>query len=112
MGESKRRAKSENGDPSAELASLFARLGISTDAPGFYDSPAFLRIEQRDPSFLDRYAEWVARRPRDPAYDEKVRAVVPVVAEVMARRLHEENLLGLCGNAATSMARVLDRLGV
>lgn len=111
MGEASRRAKLAGG-AFAQLAERFSSLGIDTSRPGFHDHPAFLAEERRDPTFLERYAEWVARRPRSAEYDQAVRSVLPGIVHRVEQRLQREGCRGTCLNASNALSRSLDRLGI
>lgn len=86
--------------------------GVDTSQFGFYDQPAFLSLERRNPKVLDNYAKWVISRPRTAEYDEHVRAVVPKVAGLIEKRLERENAVAACLNVATMAVSMLNRLGV
>jgi hypothetical protein len=110
MGEAKRKAGTMRAHgPMQRLHALFARIGVNPDEIAFYDSPAFQAAERADPSLLNSYAEWVFRRPRDPGYEGRVRASVPLVADILARRLAETGLAGTCLNASNILSRMLER---
>lgn len=86
--------------------------GVDTSQFGFYDQPAFLSLERRNPKVLDNYAKWVINRPRTAEYDEHARSVVPKVAELIEKRLARENAVAACLNVATMAVSMLNRLGV
>jgi hypothetical protein len=95
-----------------ELETLFHERGIDYQTPGFYDSPRFLAAEQRDASFLDRYAEYVDRRQYEPAYLDRIRDVVPRLSAFIYRHLLEEGRLGACIDVSGMVARMLDLEGI
>jgi hypothetical protein len=95
-----------------ELEILFQSRGIDCQNPGFYDSPQFLAAEQRNPSFLDRYAEYVERRVYEPAYIDRVRDFVPRLAAFVYRHLQHEGRLGACIDVSGMFSRMLDLEGV
>lgn len=94
------------------LARLFANRDISTDVPAFYNHTAFVAAETKDPSFLELYAAWVRLRPRDAAYDEHVRRVVPRMAELIANEIARDGQLGVCIDASMMMTKMLEEEGV
>jgi hypothetical protein len=71
-----------------------------------------MAAEKRDPTILEQYAQWVALRPRDAAYDAHVHAIVPRLTTLLAQTLRADGMLGGCVAAAGMMTRMLDRLGV
>lgn len=111
MGEASRKAKLAGGEFDL-LSRRFAACGIDTSAPGFFDQPSFVEQERGDPSFLERYAEWVVRRPRSPDYEALVRTTLPLIASRMEARLEREGCIGTCLNAANALSRSMDRLGI
>jgi len=111
MGQAKERAAART----VAHAAIDARLrgvGIDTTQFGFYDQPAFAAEEGRDGSFLDQYALWVQSRPRSAEYDERVRAIVPRLAEFLAELFEREDMHRSCVHVSSMMPRILDRLGV
>lgn len=96
-----------------ELERLFGDMGVRRLEPGFYDDPAFLAVEREQPEILEDYAEWVLRRPRDAAYDTRVREVVPRMAEMLANHaISIGRARGACVDAAGAMMRMLERMGI
>ncbi|MFX4925973.1 hypothetical protein ABTC31_20530, partial [Acinetobacter baumannii] len=63
-------------------------------------------------TFLDQYALWVQSRPRTTEYDERVRAIVPRLAEFLADLFERESMQRSCVHVSSMMQRILDRLGV
>ena len=112
MGEAKRRRAAPPVDRIHVLGQEFAALGISPAAPGFYNSPAFLAAERKNPELLNAYAEWVTRRPRDAAYEGRAREVVPALAAAVGEWLDAEEMRGNCLNASTALSMFLERLGI
>lgn len=90
----------------------FKNRGINFSKPGFYDEPGFVAAEQRDPAYLERYAQYVHARPYDAAYLARVRPII----EKAARFLHDEVKLDgrqrACADAGMVLARFLEREGV
>ena len=94
------------------LTRLFANRGIPTDAPAFYNHPAFLVAERADPAFLEVYGSWVRSRPRTQEYDAHVRRVVPVMADVVGREIARDGQLGVCVDASMMLTKMLEEEGV
>ena len=111
MGEAKQRKLWAAG-AHGRLTAEFVAAGIDPSAFGFYDQPAFQAQEQRDGAYLEKYAEWVATRPLDAAYEAHVRATVPKLASMVAAALAADDMQGGCMTAFSMLTRMLDRLGV
>jgi hypothetical protein len=111
MGEARRR-KNSAGIEHAELDRRLRDVGIDTSQFGFYDQPAFLTQEARDPAFLETYAVWVQTRPFSPDYAQRVRSVVPRLAEVLAGLFEANDMQRSCVAASSMMPPILDRLGI
>lgn len=94
------------------LARLFANRGIPTDAPAFYNHPAFLAAEREDGAFLEVYGAWVRARTRTNEYDAHVRRVVPLVAEVVGKEIACDGQLGVCVDASMMLTKMLEEEGV
>lgn len=111
MGEAKRRRNASGGEFQL-LDHTLHQMGIDTSQFGFYDQPAFVESERKDPSLLELYARWIKARPRDAAYEQHVREIVPRVAEALADAFRKDNFIGSCVPAAMMLSRILDRLEV
>jgi hypothetical protein len=111
MGEAKRRAAARANEH-AMIDAALRGFGIDTSQFGFYDQPAFMAQEARDPAFLEQYARWVQSRPRTHAYDERTRRIVPRLAKLLADLFEREGMQRSCVHASSMMPRILDRLGV
>jgi hypothetical protein len=111
MGEAKRRAEARVSAHNTVDGRLRG-AGIDPSQFGFYDQPAFMAEERRDGQFLEQYALWVQSRPRTADYDERVRTIVPRLAEFLADLFEREEMQRSCVHASSMMPRILDRLGV
>lgn len=111
MGEAKRRAAAR-ASAHASIDARLRQVGIDTKQFGFYDQPAFVAEESRNGEFLDQYALWVQSRPRTADYDQRVRDVVPRLAEYLADLFEREGMQRSCVHASSMMQRILDRLGI
>jgi hypothetical protein len=92
-----------------QLEQEFRRLGIDYEHPGFYESPAFRAAEERDGRFLDRYAEYIERRPYTPEYLERVTTIVPRLANLVFDHLIRDGRHGACVDISNLIARILDQ---
>lgn len=111
MGEAKRRGEARASVHST-VDERLRRVGIDPSQFGFYDQPAFMAEERRDGQFLEQYALWVQSRPRSTDYDERVRTIVPRLAEFLADLFEREEVQRSCVHVSSMMPRILDRLGV
>jgi len=111
MGQAKQRKLGAAGTHD-RLTAEFVSVSIDPTAFGFYDQPAFLAREQLDPAYLEKYAEWVATRPLDAAYEAHVRETVPKLASLVAAALTADDMQGGCIAASSMITRMLDRLGI
>ena len=96
----------------AELEKEFAASRITPAAPGFYDSPAFISREQRQPDFLENYAAYVQLRPYDEAYLERARREIPVICEVLYKELAADGRQGACVDMSIALGRILEAEGL
>ena len=65
------------------LRGMFAGFNIDTERPGFYDDRRFIRAEQVDPGFLQKYGEFVDSRPLGEDYVARARKEIPVIAKLL-----------------------------
>jgi hypothetical protein len=94
------------------LEELFTSLGIDFHDAGFYDLPSFLAVEKKNAAFLENYAEYVDRQQYPTEYLDKVRRVVPAMAQFVYHHLREEGRLGACIDVSGMVTRMLDREGI
>ena len=90
----------------------FLGRGIPIETPGFYDHPAFIAQEGKDPKYLNNYARFVHQRPRSVEYDAHVKRVVPIVANIYHNQLKKNGRLGACVDISALISRALEREGV
>jgi hypothetical protein len=93
------------------LESDFRRRGIDTSTPGFYDHPAFVAAEQRDNTFLNRYARYVDVRQHPEDYIHRASVEIPVIAETLHGILVQDARQGACVDMSGVLSRTLDREG-
>ncbi len=90
----------------------FLARGVVTDAPGFYDQPAFMAHERANPKYLNNYARFVHERPRSIEYDAYVRKIAPLVTDVYQEELKRNGRLGACVDISALVSRALEREGI
>jgi hypothetical protein len=94
-----------------DLEETFNELDIDSSRPGFYDDPNFLRAEQHDNRFLEKYAEYVRVRNYDSSYQARARAEIPVIVSILFQELMKDGRLGACVDIGMMLSRVLEREG-
>ena len=95
-----------------ELTEVFARLGIPTDKPGFYDHPNFIKRECEYPLFLESYRQFVSYKEFDSSYLDRVREILPSLSQYLFDYLQRDTKLGACADVSAAMSRMLDELGI
>jgi len=98
--------------PYRDLEHDFEQRGIPTGTPGFCDDPSFLAAERLDPTFLNNYAAFVARRSYEPAYLDRARTSISNAAELLYQVLLRHGRLGACVDISGILSRILDREGI
>lgn len=91
---------------------VLADLGIDAGQPGFYDDPAFLAAEQRDPSFLEIYAAFIQQKTFDTNYLSRAEGIVKRGVKYLGSRLAKENQVGRCIDASAVLMQFFERLGL
>lgn len=77
--------------------------------PGCYDDEAFRRIEATiGPDALYSYARYVLRRPRDDAYEARVRRLVPAFARAVVSNSKRAELDGRCVDVTQALIRFFE----
>lgn len=94
------------------IAKGFKSLGIPTSDIAFYNHPKFLEAEIQNPKLIELYAAFVRLRPRDDAYEEYARKIVPLVAQILAEEIQSDGQLGACVDAAQMLNKILEELGI
>ena len=89
----------------------FARRGISCEAPGFYDSDAFVEEERRDPHFLERYAQYVQLNSYDEFYLARAQSEIPEIARILYEELVKDGRTGACVDVSGVLSRILEKEG-
>lgn len=90
----------------------FANKGIPTDKPGFYDHPAFVRIEKSNPDYLNNYARFVQKQIYSREYLEASRSVILKTSEILHEELKRDGRLGACVDVSMVLSRILDEEGI
>lgn len=95
-----------------QLEHEFSRLGIDYSQPGFHDSPPFLAAEMRDPTFIDRYAQYVEARYYTESEITEAKRKIEIASDVVSKAVKLDGRYGLCVVASGVLSRILDELGV
>jgi hypothetical protein len=89
-----------------------AALALDRSRPGFYDEPAFIAAERRDPRLLEVYAGHVDGLQFDDGYLRYARARVRATTAFLFERLWEDPRRGACVDVWLVLGRFLERQGV
>lgn len=95
-----------------ELEGWFSARKIDCSAPGFHDSPEFLKEERKSADILNRMARLVEARTYTPEYLEEAGRKIRIAAEAVASQVKRDSRLGLCVAASGVLSRMLDHLGI
>lgn len=94
------------------MPTRLAGLGLDLTKPGFYDDPAFLAAERRDPRLLEAYAYFIDGISLDENYVEYVRERTHATVTFLHRALVEDGRMGACVDVSAALSRFLERQGV
>ena len=92
-----------------DLAEDFRCRGISFDLPGFCDDPSFFEVERGDPHYLNHYAAFVAKRPYEPNYLLRAKAIIDHAVSRLHAELVEHGKLGACVDISEILFRILEQ---
>jgi hypothetical protein len=95
----------------ALLQKEFSDAGISTEEPGFYEEPGFIRREHKDPTYINNYAQFVASQNYSSAYMERATQAIHVIAEELQFALKLDPNEEALAEAPLVMSRMLEREG-
>ncbi|MDQ1886690.1 hypothetical protein RA180_22145 [Aeromonas salmonicida] len=95
-----------------ELEIEFRKKEIPTDTPDFYDHPNFIKEEQQDPSYLIKFAKFVAEKPYSDEYLVKAEKIITDVAKILSKQLIDNGRQGACVDISAILARILERKGI
>lgn len=93
-------------------AERLAALGIDTSKPGFYNDPAFLEAEKKDPTLLMCYANFVDELALPDSYLGGAEQVLRATVAYFEAELRADGRKGACIDAAMVMSTCLNSLGV
>lgn len=92
-----------------ELEKIFRTNGIDFAAPGFYNHPNFLAIEQNSPRFLDSYGLYVRHRMYCDEYLNSVRTIIPEIAKIFFDELSATELKQRrCVDISNAFVKILE----
>jgi hypothetical protein len=91
------------------LADDFRYRGIAFDSPGFCDDPSFFEVERGDPHYLNHYASFVAKRPYEPNYLLRAKAIIDHAVSRLHAELVEHGKLGACVDISEILFRILEQ---
>ena len=94
------------------LKSDFQARGIPTDSLGLRDHPMFLKAQDDDRAYLNKYAAFVVGRPYDADYLHHARTVITNVAGVLFDALKANGRMGACVDMTGHFSRILEKEGV
>lgn len=94
------------------MPNRLAALALDTSRPGFYDEPAFIAAEERDPRLLEAYAAHVDQLQFDDGYLRYARARVRETTAFIVDRLWKDPRRGACVDVSLVLGRFLERQGV
>ncbi len=102
-------------DYSADFQSVlndFINHNIPIDSPGFYDNPNFINIENKNPTYLSNYAQFVQLRPYSQAYLIQAESTIIQIANLLRHELVSDGRLGACLDVCMVLSRILEREGI
>jgi hypothetical protein len=94
-----------------EIEQFFKELNIDYSKIGFYDSPEFMDIEKRNPSFLESYAQFVLERTYSEDYIKKAQIEIPFITKILNEELKKDGRLGACIDMSIALSRILEEEG-
>ncbi|MCK4829971.1 hypothetical protein KA005_80360, partial [bacterium] len=92
-----------------EIRDDFVQNNIPIDAPGFYDHPNFLAIENIFPFFMANYARFVSALSLDENYIENAGNKIPVIVDEIHKQMATGNHIGRCGDISAILSRILEK---
>lgn len=92
-----------------EIRDDFVQNNIPIDAPGFYDHPNFLAIENNFPFFMANYARFVSTLSLDENYIENARNKIPVIVDELHKQMATGNHIGRCVDISAILSRILEK---
>lgn len=90
----------------------FLKNNIKIDRVGFYDDPNFIRVEQKNSTYLNEYAKYVQLKMYDVEYLKSVRVKLPIIAELLNKELIRDGRLGACIDISSTLSRILEEEGI
>ncbi len=94
--------------PFNEQQAFFKEHKIDTSHPGFYDHPAFLKLEQSYPEILNSYASFVEKQLYEESYLTKTSNKIKIITELLYQELLRDGRLGACVDMSMALSRILE----
>ena len=91
------------------LIKTFKENSIDYSYPGFYNDPQFIKKEETDSLFLQKYGLYVKLRKYEDEYLQSVRRIVPQVVEKLYRELELDGRKGACVDMSLSIMKILEK---
>lgn len=81
-------------------------------APGFINSPRFLKLEQRGAVHLEDYSDYILESKWTQDYLDGVRSKLPQIIGRLMEGISREDMLGRCADACTMVLAVLRKADI
>lgn len=94
-----------------ELELKYKELRIDYSNIGFYDSPEFMEVEKRNPTFLESYAQYVLEKEYSDGYLRKAEIEIPFISNILNEELKKDGRLGACIDMSIALCRILEKEG-
>lgn len=94
--------------PNGIIRSDFIKNCIDISKPGFYDDPAFVKIEKKYPLYLNNYARYVQTMEYSSDYLKRAEKEIPLIAKLLHKELLEDGRLGACINVSMLLSKILE----
>lgn len=95
-----------------DLQKDFIEHKINIKNPGFYNDPAFIVAEKKDPKFLQNYGFYVLNKKYDADYLLYVERVLPQIAQVLFTELKNDGRNGACVDMSICLMKILELHGI
>lgn len=95
-----------------DFEEFFRKARIDYSKPGFYDEPAFIENEKRNPSFLEIYADYIDSMSFCSDYLEKAKITTLEIIGFVYNKLLLDGLKGACLDVCNIISRFMEKEGI
>ena len=97
--------------PYHDIVKDFIANDIPIVTPGFYDHKNFIKIEEKNPKYIENYASFVSQKSYECEYLERVEREALLIVNLLLAELEKDGRLGACVDVNMALSKILEKEG-